>query len=765
MKTIQRLVHRFPKTVIIVTLGITAFLGYHARDITINTEMKSMFPADDPTVKTFDRVSEEYGGAEYVIIMLGDENIIDPESLEHVHALTTRLDTIRGVTQVRSITNIEEIRGEGMTIEIAQFMPRLPESQQEAIRIREKLESHGRYLGTLVSEDYQYAIIMAQLGIEADQNRVVAQIQSVRESMDLPEETYITGSPVLTQEMAENMRGDITTLLPFVTLVVMLVLYMGFRSLRGVLGPLLVVFISLIWTVGFSAWLDHPLSIVSTGLPILLVSVGSAYGIHLLARYYEMMETGAGKSESIADSIRTVGLAIVMAGVTTVAGFASLGFSRLTITRDFGLFTAFGVAVALVISVTFLPALLLLLNRPSHYKSAESRRWLDTIFNTLSHLVRNYAGFVVGGVGILIILSLAVIPQIRPETNYIIFFPGDSEVRKAHSLVNEKFGGASSLEIVVDTGEENGIENPEFLRRLKTFQSAVREIHLLDHPMSVVDLLEEENKALHGNDERYNRLPEKGIAQYLLLLESDDDQILDDFIDFNHQEARVRVMCASTKSRETQQLLTRVNRLADKYFRSKGATVTITGVPVLSERLMGMILNSQVRSLVSAVAFAFIVTSLLLKSPFKGLACSIPIAVTVLVNFGIMGWTAIPLDVATSMIASIAVGIGIDYSIHFYTRYQEEKENGNPIHQSLDKAIHTVGRANYFNAFAVTGGFLVLLFSAFPPLRTFGLLSSITMIVSFLGAMVLLPSLIVFKTRYFGKKEQETTYMNGRKEL
>ncbi len=179
---------------------------------------------------------------------------------------------------------------------------------------------------------------------------------------------------------------------------------------------------------------------------------------------------------------------------------------------------------------------------------------------------------------------------------------------------------------------------------------------------------------------------------------------------------------------------------------------------------MDMILTSQIRSLLSAVLFAFLITSLLLRSAAKGLACSIPIAFTVLVNFGVMGWTAVPLDVATSMIASIAVGIGIDYSIHFYTRYQEERQNGETPGHALDTAIHTVGRANYFNAVAVTAGFLVLLFSGFPPLRTFGLLSSLTMIVSFLGAMILLPALIAFRERVGGTRLRITELKNDTKE-
>jgi len=702
-----------------------------------------MFPEGHPAVEMFDEVSDKYGAAEFIVFVLGDENMADVTSLRLVDSLTNAFAGIDGVEKVRSITNVEEIRGEGFTIEVGQLVPDIPRTPEEAEQIRQKIAEHPRYVGTLISDDFRYANILIQLTTDADQTAVVREVKRIRFNTNIPGESYLTGSPVLIEEIADRMQGDIMKLLPFVTIIVMLILFWGFRSKRGVGLPLLIVFISLICTIGFSAWIGQPLSIVSTALPVLLVSVGSAYAIHFLARYYEDQYEGMPKDDAISESTVNVGLAIIMAGITTAVGFSSLGLSQLSVVRDFGLLTAFGILIALVISVTFLPAALLVIKKPTHFKSAEKRAWIDWFLGTISSLVQRHYGYVLVAVAIIIGLSIYIIPSIQPETNYITFFPANSEIREAHNLVNEEFGGASSLEIVINTGEPNGIENPDFLQQIKLFQEEVADIRQMGNPLSVVNLLEEENKALHGNDPEYNRLPESGIAQYLLLLESDDDAILEDFIDFDHQELRIQVMNGSVRSTETREILEEVNATVQRYFGNTNYDVTVTGVPVLSEQLIDLILSSQIRSLISAVLFAFIVTSLLLKSPRRGFFCSLPIAVTVLVNFGIMGWSSIPLDVATSMIASVAVGIGIDYSIHFYTRYQEEKKKSGDVEQSLESAIHTVGRANYFNAIAVTAGFLVLLISTFPPLRMFGLLSSATMVLSFIGAMVLLPSLII----------------------
>jgi hypothetical protein len=747
MKFIKDLVQKYPKVIIAVTILFTIFFAYQATNIKVDTDIKKMFPEGDPRVETFDRVSDKYGGSEYIVLMLKDNNVMDQETLEHISYLTKEIEDIEGVNKARSISNIEEIRGNGFTVEVGEFVKKIPTNEREAKKLAKEISTKDRYLGTLVAEDLQAATIIAQLTSEADQKQVVSQVQQLREEADLSEESYLTGSPVLTKEMADNMKRDILKLFPFVSVMVMLILFLSFHSWRGVILPIIVVLLSTIWTIGLIAWVGKSLSIVSTVLPILLVSVGSAYAIHLLARFYEDQEEGLSKQEAIVESILKVGAAIFMAGITTIAGFFSLGLSELTIIKDFGIFTAFGVFVALLMSTTFLPAVLSLIRKPKHLRAAEKRKFLDAIFDKIFKIVSNHFALVTVVVIVICLLSLWVIPQIKPETNYITFFQEGSEIRKADKLVNTKFGGSDALDIIIDTKEINGMENPEFLKEVKEFQTELEEIDLLSNAMSVVDLLEEENKALHQDMKEYEKLPEQGVAQYLLLLSSDDDDILSDFIDFDHKEARVRVMVASASSEQTENMLNEVEELIKHKFGKSSYDITLTGVPVLSNTLTDMIVTGQIKSLISSILFAFIITSLLLKSPLKGFACSFPIAVTVLLNFGLMGWTSVPLNVATSMIASIAVGVGVDYSIHFYTRYQEEREKGASLQESLSVAIHTIGRANYFNATAVTAGFLVLLFSSFPPLRTFGLLTSITMVVSFLGAMLVLPSLIMVGER------------------
>ncbi|WP_245579435.1 efflux RND transporter permease subunit [Halonatronum saccharophilum] len=754
MKFINNIVTKYPKLVVGITILVTIFFAYYASQVEINTDIKDMFPEDHPTINTFEDVGDAYGGSEFVVLILEhEEHVLNIETLERIDYLTNQFEDLQGVNKVRSITNIDEIRGMDFTIEVGEFIDELPQSQSEINLLREEILDKDRYIDTLVSDDFKAATVVVQLETDADQEKIVVQIEEIVDGLNLEEATYLTGSPVLSKRMTDNMRRDIGRLFPFVVFVVLAILYGCFKSKRGVFMPLMIVIFSVIWTMGLISITGNTLSLVSTALPVLLVSVGSAYSIHFLLRFYEDLNEGLDKKAAVSSSIKMVGIPIIMAGITTMIGFSSLVFSDLTILQEVGAFAAFGVFSALLISITFMPAMLLLMKETKHLKAVEGRPLIDKFLEGINNFVQShYKGILVFSI-VIVILSLIVVPKIEPETNYIAFFEDGSEMVMADDLVNDKFGGASTLDIVIDTGVVDGIEEVEFLRKVENLQEDLEKNEMLSNSLSVVDLLKEANQALNEGLEEFNVLPEFGIAQYLLLLSSGESNILEDVIDFDHQEAKVSVMVAEAdSSQKVAEVVAYAEELIDEYFEDYD--VILTGVPVLNHELTGMVITSQIRSLIASVFFAFLVTSILLKSPIKGLACSLPVALTVILNFGLMGWTDVTLNVATSMIASVAVGIGVDYSIHFYTRYLEEREDGLSMEEALKKAIFNIGRANYFNAIAVIAGFLVLLFSSIPPLRSFGLLTSITMIASFFGAMIFLPATILFKEKVLNKKDK-----------
>lgn len=741
MNKLSRFVTKHSKSIIVVVILITLFLGYFAAQIKIKAGFKDMLPEDNAKVEDFEEVGDLFGGTSFAAVILEDENILDASSLKKIDEMTQKFKKIDGIEDVTSLTNVKDIRGDFFGIEVVEFIEQLPKTEADILNLKEELSKNDQYMGSIVSEDFRSAVILLTFQHEVENiEDVVQEIREVAQPYEGPEKLYITGSRVMISDANEAMKNDLAKLMPFVVIIIVLILWLTFRSASGVILPLATVLISIIWTIGILSLLGKSLSIISVVLPVLLVSVGSAYAIHIITRYYEELHTGCAVEEAVTNTINKVGVGVLIAGITTMAGFASLFLSELKVIKDFALGTAFGVGVALLISIIFVPAVYLHLPKPKNMKAAEGRPLSNRFFQRTFKLVLNHRPLIVSVVVLVIIASFIAIPKIQPETSYLNYFRNDSETRIAAKFANQNFGGSTSLDVVIF----GDIKDPVLLTKMRDFQDEAEKIDGINKPLSMVDLFREENKALNGDDESMAVIPtnKKQIAQYLLLLTMSDKDIAKSLLTFDESKTRIQLRMEMVSSDEMSNVIAQVQDLILKHF-GDDYKVILTGAPVMDSEISDIIIASQIKSVIASVLLIFLITSLLLKSFKRGLFCSLIIGLTVIINFGIMGWFKIPLDVATAMIASVAIGIGADYSIHIYTRYLEEKEQEVDTVEALNVAIYTVGRANLYNALAVIAGFCVILASSFPPLVNFGGLTAITMVVSFAGAIFILPTLIL----------------------
>ncbi len=752
MDKLAQFVIKFSNSIKFAVVIVTLILGYYATQIKIKSGIEDIFPEVNPVVETFNKVTDLFGGMTYVVVMLEDENILDYSSLQKIDQITKELEKIDVVEEVTSLTNIKDIKGNFFGIEVKNLIEKLPKTEAEIDRLKEDLIKEEEYVGSIISEDFTSSMILVSFepGI-GEAERAVERIKGIVGRYAGPEKMYLAGTPFLANDAGNSMKTDLTRLLPFVLAIVIIILWLSFRSLSGVLLPLITVLISVIWAIGVLSLFGKALSMVSVALPVLLVSVGSAYAIHIVARYYEELEEDYNIEEAVSNTIKKVGIAVLIAGVTTMVGFGSLLFSELVIIKDFALGTAFGVGVALLISVLFLPAIYLHLPRPKRLNDVEKERISNHFFKTIFQLVVKQRPIIIILALTLAIGSIWAIPKIKTETGYLNYFRKSSETRIAAELVDEKFGGSSTLEVVIN----GDIKDPELLAKMRDFQDEAEKIDGLNNPVSMVTIFKKENKALNGGDDSMNVIPTntRQIAQYLLLLTLSDDGVTKQFLTFDESKTRIQFRVENMPSEKMEVLIYQVESLIDKYFGGK-YEVVLTGLPVMMAEISRMVIKSQIQSIIASVLMTFVITSLLLRSIKRGIFCSVTIALTVLINFGIMGWFGVPLDIATAMIASVAVGIGVDYSIHIYTRYMEEKETHINSVIALNTAIYTVGRANLYNALAVTAGFCVILLSSFPPLINFGGLTAITMVVSFIGAILILPTFILSSIKIVQKVKE-----------
>ena len=749
LEKLTKWVGKYPKTVIVVIILLTVFFYFGLTKLTVETDDRSMLPEGDPVVAAFDEVDETFGGAEFAMVILDMDDIFNTEALSEIDRLTLSLERVKGVSSVWSITNIEEIRGVEGGIEVVELIEEIPTDESELQRLKNRVLSDDDYAGQIVSQNGKIALVLIQLLPNVDEESFNHDVKEVIQKLGLEKKAYLTGEPAMGPEIDKIVGRDISKLMPIAMLVMIGILYFSFRNIRGIVLPLLIVVVTVIWTLGLMGYVGVPLSAIGNIMPIILISMGIADGIHILARYREELSLGLDKSKALTRTMTAVGLACFLTSITTMIGFGSLYTSPLRLIKEFGLFTAIGVGIAFIITVTLFLAFLFLL--PPDRRALDKKR---KVF--LKGILDKWANFIVGRTKIVLISACLIallasvgILFISTESNFIKMFKSDSPIRLAYNTMKENFGGVEFIQVAV----KGNIQDPKVLQAMEDFQSEIEQIEILVKPTSIVNLLRKTNKALHEGKPEYEILPEteEEVAQYLLLLSMGGSDQLDNMLSFDYDQALIQAKVSTYKSLERDKMIEKVEKVIGKHF-SSDADVVLTGPPVLDARMLKLMVNGQLQSLALAIVFIFVLMVFLSRSLIYGTFCTIPVSLTVILNFGIMGWFKIPLDVASAVIASIAIGIGIDYAIHFFNRYKEELVLGKSVEEALKVTITNTGQAIFYNAMAVGLGFLVLVFASMPPLQRFGWLIALTMFFSSTASMTILPALLFL---YDGRRERK----------
>ncbi len=744
LEKIAKWVGKYPIIVIAVIILITVLFNFGLSRISIVTDMKKMLPEDDPAVQAFDEVAETFGGSEHVMILLDMGEVFNTESLHEIDRLTQDLEQVNGVNSVLSITNIEEIRGVEDGIEVSKVIKEIPTGEVELKNLKNRVLSDDNYAGQIVSQNGEIALVVVQLLPTENTGTVISDIREVVKKLGLDEKAALTGKQAAAQEASKISGEDMGKLLPLAILVMIAILFFSFRNIRGVVLPLLIVIVTVIWTIGLMGFIGTPLSSISIIMPIILISMGIADGIHILARYREELLLGLDKWKSLSRTVIAVGLACFLTSITTMIGFGSLYISSLRSIKEFGLFTAIGVGIAFVITVTLFLAILYLL--PPHRRELDKKPkvFLKGVLEKWANFIVAKAKIVLSAAGLVAFLAGVGILFISIETDPITFFDPDSDVRLAFNTMKENFGGSEIMQIVV----KGDIQDPKVLHSMENFQNEIGKIEIVGKPTSIVNFLKNTSKALHEGKSEYEILPrtEEEVAQYLLLLSMGGSDTLDNFITFEYDQALIQARVSSFKTSERTKMIDEVEKVIAKHF-SIDVDVVLTGFPVLTPTMVNLLVKGQLESLALAILFILFLMILLSRSLTYGIFCTIPVSLTVILNFGVMGWFKIPLDIASAIIASIAIGIGIDYAIHFFNRYKEELAIGKSSAEAVRITISNTGQAIFYNAAAVGLGFLVLILSSMLPLARFGYLIALTMFFSSTASMTILPALLLLHDR------------------
>ena len=649
------------------------------------------------------------------------------------------------VKNIISLLNSDVIIGKGDRF-VAQKLLDGSTTRQNIESMRRLLATWDIYKGTLISDDNRVTAVLLQLEPGVDLQIRTQVFNAIKKLVKINPprgvKIYLDGEPVIADSISEYMRKDILFLLPIVFLVVIIALYASFKNFRGVVYPILAIIVSIIWTLGFMSLLRVPLNMISTVMPVLLVAVASAYGIHFLNHI--LFSPAENFTEAVKGNITGVGLAITMAGLTTAAGFASLASSSFVPIKNFGVFTAVGVFFAVIITLYFLPAVMLLFDKKIMVKRYGSVQGTSEskILTKINNFTNKRARPILLLSVVICLAGLYGSSKIKVEMDNITFFKKSAPIYKADKLLNDKLAGTQSLSVILESREQRNVLQPSVLRKIDSYSAAVKsEFLFVTKTLSINDSLKKMNKEMNGGAARYYRIPDSAqtINDYLLLYSGQLDGFVSDFRD----KTRVMLDMKRTSTSEVEKVEHFTKAYFGKNFINKfKLNLAVTGVSDVYVTVNRLLVGGQIRSLAFSLLVVFLLNLLVFRKLGLSLLSVVPIGMTLILNFGIMGFLGITLNAGTAMVASVAVGIGIDYAIHFLVKYRQVMRKTASIDKALEQTIQQAGRGILYNMFSVAAGFMVLLLSKFVPLVQFGLLVSLNMIVTGFGALILIPAII-----------------------
>src|SRR6266571_2269725 len=761
MDAFARWLTRHPLAVVVANLAVTAVLGLYAVHIRIENSLESMLPAGDPKVAYYNTTRALFGSDDVGVIGVRADDVFAPSTILKIARVTDALAKVPGVESVLSITNaVDPFANPGFT---PRLLPRIPPTPDEVEAVKRRLAAIPLLGKNLIADDFRGAAITAFFKNLTDAQYldlgVDRRIMETLAAENGPEALVYTGAAHVKQAAVDLMRRDIARFTPIALALMLLVLWLSFRTVRGISLPILAVAMALVWTLGVIVLAGKALTFGTSILPPLLLVVGSSYAIHVMARYYEQVGARAPPDELVVRAFARVWLPLVISALTTVIGFGSLMVNRITAIWDLGLFAVVGVVCLTVTCLTFLPASLQLM--PARLRSARSGKISPALSENLRRLAeRAFAKRreILWGAATLALVALAGAWRIRVDSDFLYYFEPRSEVRRANETINQKIVGSNPFYIVIDGGAPGALRRWEVLKLIKDLQGFLARQPGITSSISVVDYLEVLeagfNKQAEGGDlvidEQGNLVPAEAPKPFwqdpkslgpLLDTMMKSPETFKSVVTKDFSRASILVRTNLSGSRRIEETLDTIRRYVADRFPAQ-IPVTLTGTLVLLTGTTSDIVAGQIKSLTLALGIIFLVMTAMFLSVKIGFFAILPNVLPIMIFFGVMGWLGILLNLVTSLIAAIALGIAVDSTIHYMARLNLELRGETDQAAALVRTVRTVGVPIVYTTIALFFGFLTFGFSSFVPIQNFGILAGVTMVTSLGANLVLLPALL-----------------------
>jgi predicted RND superfamily exporter protein len=865
---------KYPLLIVGVITVITVFLGLQLPRAQLDNNNIRFLPDKNPAKLISEYIDGTFGGQ--VLILVGLERpyrtVFERGFLGRIRDFSQAVENTEYVKSVNSIMSTRYITGDNDSIVVSDLVPEdFSGTDEEITELKRRIASWDLFRGSLVSDDLSATQILITLNaVTADFTRPevmqsVGRIREIAGEIFTGEaEIYFTGQPIINSIINNSMIADNILLIPLVVIVVLAMLFFSFRRFTFVVLPFLTVIIAVVWAIGMAALLGIKLSVITTILPVILVAVGSAYGIHIVTHYMEDIRgktfNAAEHRELVLGLVRKLIKPVFLAALTTMAGFISFCFTPIVPMREFGYCASFGVVTAFAVAVLFIPSMFLL-RGPRAPEERKEERTGGRFSNAVAVI---FTGIAEKKIPVLVLAALAAVVSLYGLSKVIVdnvvveFFKNETDISRSDRFIREYFGGSKDLNLVItaDTTEEllhpdvlqavdnlsayltanvpdvgkvvgftdiikrinqvfNVGESPEGLRSTASQNTTAgfgfgndsedfgsfgfgdfnennyAETPPMENDFSInqyntadllrfldnaagksshlngADLVRELKRLTNYEGMAYYEIPanprrygketpeelQRLIANYLVLLAGDDDSGYSDD-PLEPMAIRTMIQMRTTGNRDSQAVIDIIKEYIALNF-PKNVRVIIGGSVTYEMAVTDLIFNSQLISIFISVLIVFLIMAFSNKSLVAGVIGAVPLTLAILCNFAVMGFLGIKLSLGTALISSLAVGIGIDYTIHFIEFFKHEYQSGKQVYSTertkvsegspldfLRLTFIGCGKAIIINALSVGAGFGVLALSQFRIIAQLGALIALNMMITAFVSLTVIPALL-----------------------
>jgi hydrophobe/amphiphile efflux-3 (HAE3) family protein len=736
-------------------LLITAVFATQLSKLEIDTSAEGLMVEKDPAKEYYDKIKTKFGSDNLTIVLVKADDVFANPPLQSVKRLSDAIERIEGVSRVESLTTVNNLKGEKEFLNTEPLVgATVPDDPKALERIRADALGNPVFVGNIVSKDARAAAINVYTdpkpGDKEFNRRFSTQVEElIQKESGAGLSLYQIGTPITKVTFGDFIQEDQRNLVPISLAVLLFILFLAFRMLQGMVIPIVTGLVSIIWGLGWMAIIGIPVNVLTAIIPSLLIAIGFAEDVHMISEYHEGLLSGKEKIAAIRHMASHAALPILITTATTVLGFGSLVTSDITMMIQFGQASALALSSNFVITLALVPALLRLWPVPKRIKplALEQEAAMGTIpamMRALGHFNLKYRLLIVVVTTMLSVASLAGWYFLKVNTDFISYFPQSSFIRQRVQDLHASLSGAVNFYLVVETGRDDCVKDPEMLGKIVGLQEFLNGTGLVDKTVSVADYVRKMHREMNNGDPKFEVIPESSdlVAQYLLTL---DGKELAKYVDYSYSTANIVVRHNITSSWEMSGLLNGLDQYISQHF-SEHVKVRYTGEGILINNAADYMAINEITSFSWTFLVIGLLHSLLFTSLLAGFLSLIPNVIPILFNFGLMGLLDIPLNTGTALIATIAIGIAVDDTVHHMVRYSRELNEHHDQKVAMFNTMKAQGRPIIYISLALAGGFLVLIFSNFVPTFYFGILSALVMLFAAVTELMITP-ILMYSTR------------------